>query len=91
MPEWRGDGKELFYIAYDLTLMAVDIKLNPAVEIGTPHPLFQTNLTGIVDGRTHYAVRPDGQRFLISSPAKSDSAGVIKIVMNWPELLKKGR
>src|SRR5690349_4228807 len=63
MSAWRGDGKELFYIGEDLKMMAVDIKLSPVFEAGTPHPLFRTAITGIMDGRNHYAVSRDGQRF----------------------------
>lgn len=91
MSAWRGDGKEIFYIGEDLKMMAVDVKLSPAFEAGTPHPLFQTNVTSLMDGRNHYVVSRDGQRFLISSPAKSESAGVIKVVLNWPALLRKER
>ena len=39
-PRWRADGKELFYFATDSTLMAADVKLEPAFESGTPHALF---------------------------------------------------
>ena len=91
MAAWRRDGKELFYIAEDLKMMAVDVKLSPTFELGTPHPLFQTGITGIMDGRNHYVVTRDGQRFLISSPARSDDAAWINVVLNWPALLKKGR
>jgi Tol biopolymer transport system component len=37
-PRWRGDGKELFYLAPDRKLMAVEIRTEPAFQRGTPHP-----------------------------------------------------
>src|SRR5439155_9030358 len=42
-PRWRGDGKELFFLAPDNRLMAAPIRLSPdadVVHIGTPVPLF---------------------------------------------------
>ena len=89
MSAWRGDGKEIFYIGEDFKMMAVEVNLSPTFQAGTPHPLFQTNVTGLMDGRNHYAVSRDGQHFLISSPAKSVNAGVINVVLNWPALLRK--
>jgi len=40
---WRGDGKELFFLAPDNRLMATPVRLAPqddAAEIGAPVPLF---------------------------------------------------
>ena len=90
MSAWRGDGKELFYLSEDLKMMAVDIKLNPQFEAGPPRPLFQTGVTSLIDGRNHYVVTRDGQKFLISSPANSDGVSSMEVVLNWPALLKKG-
>ena len=39
-PEWRNDGKELYYRAPDGKLMAVDVTLGPAFHAGTPSALF---------------------------------------------------
>src|SRR6185503_6520096 len=38
---WRGDGKELLYVAADGTLMAVDVTLSPTFRSGVPQPLFR--------------------------------------------------
>ncbi len=43
-PRWRSDGKELFYIVSDRSLMAVDITTEPTFAFGTPHVLFQTSV-----------------------------------------------
>lgn len=66
---WRRDGKELFFIAADRKMMAVDIQSGGRFEAGIPRPLFDTRVSGLTDVRTHYAVTADGQRFL--SPAGS--------------------
>ncbi|HEY2016488.1 MAG TPA: protein kinase [Bryobacteraceae bacterium] len=88
MAEWRGDGRELFYIATDLKLMSVDIQLEPAFKAGTPQPLFQTRVAGVISGRNHYAVSKDGRRFLISTPPEDTELNPMTLILNWPTLLK---
>jgi Tol biopolymer transport system component len=47
---WRGDGKELFYVALDGRLMAVPVRLTSErrqVEVGAPIPLLTTSNTPI--------------------------------------------
>ena len=39
-PQWRRDGKELFYVSADQKLMAAPIKLGATVEVGAPEALF---------------------------------------------------
>ena len=67
MPQWRRDGRELFYIDLDGTLRAVDIDLE-AAEFGTPHGLFATGLrlTPYSMWMNQYAVANDGQSFLLN-------------------------
>jgi Tol biopolymer transport system component len=43
-PRWRHDGKELFYIAGDGKLMAVDVKTAPRFEAAHPHALFDSRM-----------------------------------------------
>src|SRR5271154_2210768 len=40
-PLWRGDGKELFYIARDGTATAVDVSAGATFQAGDPKPLFK--------------------------------------------------
>ena len=44
VPQWRRDGKELFYVSADRKLMAVPIKLGVTVEAGAPSPSFRSRL-----------------------------------------------
>jgi Tol biopolymer transport system component len=65
-PRWRGDGKELFYLAPDSRLMGAKIDLDArtgSVEVRTPVPLFTAHLA-VSRG---YTVSKDGQRFLIDA------------------------
>jgi eukaryotic-like serine/threonine-protein kinase len=80
VPNWRGDGRELFYRAPDNRLMAVSVTLNPdrkTVETGTPVALFPTRV-----GST-YEAAPDGQRFLLLTPTEEASTAPITVILNW--------
>jgi Tol biopolymer transport system component len=86
-PHWRGDGKELFYVTLDGTLMAVDVKDGSRFQSGTPHPLFQT---AIPPGKgppeiptSSYAVSKDGRRFLINGTVEGATAPPITIATHW--------
>jgi Tol biopolymer transport system component len=85
LPRWSRDGKEIYFIAPDQILMAVEIKGGRRFERGgTPKSLFPTRLP--VNGR--YDVSKDG-RFLI--PTLLDSAGTVSMtaIVNWTAGLKK--
>jgi eukaryotic-like serine/threonine-protein kinase len=91
LPQWRRDGRELFYISADQKLMAVPVKLGATVEVGTPQPLFPAafplNLVGLV-----YEPSRDGQRFLVNVPAGGEAAVTsqpLTVVTNWQAALKK--
>jgi hypothetical protein len=91
-PQWRHDGKELFYIAPDGRLMAAPIQAaGLTLHVGTPVSLFRTRIVG--GGQSsqsqQYAVSPDGQRFLINIIADESTASPITIVTNWTAGLKK--
>ncbi|MCA1642389.1 MAG: protein kinase [Acidobacteria bacterium] len=43
-PQWRRDGRELFYMAPDKTLMAVPIAAGGSFEPGSPAALFATHI-----------------------------------------------
>ncbi|MBA2525783.1 MAG: serine/threonine-protein kinase [Pyrinomonadaceae bacterium] len=88
-PKWRRDGRELFYIAADRKLMAVDVKLGATFEAGVPKALFGTRVLTLTDNfRNHYAVTADGQRFLINSNVEETSIAPISVVVNWTADLK---
>jgi Tol biopolymer transport system component len=67
-PEWRRDGKELFYLAPEGKLVAVPVVLSArAFEAGTAKTLFQNASLKLSSPLvTTYRVAPDGQRILAS-------------------------
>ena len=87
-PRWRGDAKELFYLAPDRKLMAVEVKAGTRFEAEIPRPLFQTRVFTDAPAAS-YAVTGDGQRFLILSEAEGEAGDPATVVLNWPAALNK--
>jgi Tol biopolymer transport system component len=94
-PRWRRDGKELFYVAPDGRLVAVDVKTASRFEAGAPHPLFQTytETPAAVSGSFRYDVSADGKRFIVSPLVAASAAGAvappITVVLNWTTGLRQ--
>jgi len=93
-PNWRPDGRELFYLAPDGTLMAVPVTSGDRFEFGKATPLFKTRLETRNNPHGNY-VTADGQRFLFNvtvagtPPADSTSLPpTVTVVVNWLEELK---
>jgi len=86
-PEWRGDGRELFFRSLGGRLMAVDVKESAgALEVGLPTALF-----AILHGPPYsdrYAVSADGQRFLVQVPVERGSGDRLHVIANWASLLE---
>jgi Tol biopolymer transport system component len=66
-PQWRRDGKELFYLGPDSRFVAVPVTLSArGLEAGTAKVLFQNTSMQVpgITVPTAYRVSSDGQRFL---------------------------
>ena len=86
-PRWSSNGKELFYMALDRTLMAVPVAVSKeSIKLGTAQPLFRTSV--IAAAFSLYDVSADGKRFVIASTIQSQNAPVA-LAVNWAEALKK--
>jgi hypothetical protein len=86
LPRWRRDGRELFYLRLDGTLMSVPVDPSPAFEFGTAQPLFQTGLRFLTQYTTwmnQYGVSRDGQRFLFNRSLPGATQGAITAVIPW--------
>jgi Tol biopolymer transport system component len=80
-PQWRKDGRELFYI-HDNELMAVDVNLGVTPEIGTPQALFELPFY-------NWVPFADGRSFVFVEPAAEPPAPKINVVLNWTAELKR--
>jgi eukaryotic-like serine/threonine-protein kinase len=89
-PQWRYDGKELFYLAPDGTIMATAVKDGRTIfETAAPHELFNTGIKSqFVARRNHYVVTRDGQRFLVNISAEDEDAAPITVMLNWNARLR---
>lgn len=88
-PQWRRDGKELFYIAPDNTITAVDVRsAADRLEASKPVGLFAANVDQNKSIRNQYAASPDGQRFLVLSLAERDASPIVAVV-NWRRLVRQ--
>jgi Tol biopolymer transport system component len=90
-PQWRHDGRELFYIAPNKAIMAVPIASGSSFELGTPVALFDTRVpSGSITGdRNNYVVAAGGQRFLINNLIDEGNTQPITIILNWARDLKQ--
>jgi eukaryotic-like serine/threonine-protein kinase len=90
-PSWRHDGEELFYLAPNQTLMAVDVERHKAIlGFGPPKALFPAHITWmeVQAVARHYAPARDGQRFLISSATAEAQSVPMTVILNWAASLK---
>jgi Tol biopolymer transport system component len=83
-PRWSHDGKELFYVSADDTLMAAAIADGP--ESARSVPLFRPGAWPGTEGR-HYAVSNDGQKFLVQA-GRLDQSRTLNVLFNWPQILR---
>ena len=88
-PQWRADGKELFFISPAPTqIMAVGItEKDHAIVAGIPHALFPVRVGERV--RNRWLATPDGKKFLVVQVPEPKPATSFTVILNWPSLLKK--
>ncbi len=83
VPQWRGDGRELFFEGADQGIMAVDVRGGAAVEVGAPRLLFRATLARGGYYRAYlWAPTRDGQRFLVNTPTGEVGTGRFVVVTN---------
>ena len=88
-PTWSGDGRELFYVAADDTLMAVNVTPGASFQASTPTALFKTRLSRNMLNELSYTVSRDGRRFLINTITEESASVPTKIIFNWTAGLRR--
>jgi eukaryotic-like serine/threonine-protein kinase len=83
-PRWRGDGKEIFYIAPNGILMAVPVNAGDTFSAGAPSPLFQIPARAQISASDTftYDVTQDGKRFLVNRYVKPNQITPLTIVLH---------
>ncbi|HKY31171.1 MAG TPA: protein kinase [Candidatus Polarisedimenticolia bacterium] len=87
-PQWSGDGKEMFYMAPDRTLVAVPVPASESFAMGPPQRLFAPRTAGLGAIRNRYLAGRDGRRLLVVR-TEGDDEEPITIVLNWLSLLAR--
>ena len=83
-PQWRADGKELYWTKPEGTLMAASVELQATgVRVGRAEALFR--VTGEF---TFIQPAPDGRRFLVLEPEVAQDLPMV-VVQNWAARLGK--
>jgi Tol biopolymer transport system component len=83
-PQWKGDGKELYYVSAN-KLMAVSVKAESAgFEAGVPRVLFEARFAPLQPRRNRYVAARDG-RFLVNTlPEQTQpERSSISVLVNW--------
>ena len=93
-PRWSPNGKELFYLAPDRTVMKADLTGNAKAPTGRPSVVFKpagierASRAGVAV--LSWDISPDGKRFLFPIPvAAGMSTPPLTVVVNWTSLLKQ--
>jgi hypothetical protein len=92
-PQWRADGKELYYYTPGRKLMAVEVNGDGSTfKVGEARALFEVRVFAIdqsFPGNGYYTVTHDGRRFLVSSLPEAPERQQINVIVNWTAEFKK--
>jgi len=77
LEDWSRDGRHL---------VSASFVSAPLPEVGTPAPLFKTDVLP-THNLDQYAPAPDGQRFLLKMPAGTGEQSLLNVVVNWTTML----
>jgi hypothetical protein len=84
-PEWRSDGKELFYLSQDGQLMSVPVTTDGATfSAEAARALFRVDVPEpSAPFPTDYDVSADGLRFLVNTVVDQASRPSVTVILNW--------
>jgi Tol biopolymer transport system component len=85
-PAWNRNGGQLFY-RNGASMMAVQIRTSPTLDVGTPRELFRGPFLEDIFGDRSYDVMPDGEHFIMLE-ANPAAAPELRVVRNWLAELK---
>jgi serine/threonine-protein kinase len=85
-PAWRPGGGELYY-RNGSSMMVVNIRTSPPLDVGPPRELFRGPFLEDIYGDRSYDVMPDGEQFLMFE-ANPAAAPELRVIRNWAAELK---
>jgi eukaryotic-like serine/threonine-protein kinase len=81
-PRWRQDGRELFYLTPDGSVMVLGVGITRESKLGAPAALFKVR--GVMP---QWGVAGNGGRFLFAVPVRE--ASPFNVVQNWQGTIAK--
>jgi serine/threonine-protein kinase len=89
-PLWAHNGKEIFYLASDQSLMSVSFTESGGAFVPTTPRKILTMPSGVVGGAARaFDVAPDDQRFITLKGENAGARAEIRVVQHWIEELKQ--
>jgi hypothetical protein len=82
-PLWRADGRELFFLALDGTLMSASVGAGKSFTTSEPSALFKPRVQPVTELIEPYAVNQDGTRFLVLELPATAKGPVVQVITNW--------
>ena len=86
LPRWKADGSELYFLARDGLVMAVDARHRPQLEVGVARPLFRAPGSG---PSVDFDVDAAGQRFLFTVPV-TEGGDSLSVALGWQAAVRGG-
>ena len=87
-PAWSPQGDELYYLSMDNRMMRVAVSTAGSLDAGVPEPAFTLALSPL-SIRNRYRLSPDGERFLIVTPAGQGATAPMTVVLGWDAALRR--
>jgi hypothetical protein len=87
-PTWRGDGKEILFVAADGQVSSVTV--DPARgEFRAPVPLFKANIAASTIISRALDVTRDGSRILLPVAAEQPATTFVNVMTDWTSAVKR--
>jgi eukaryotic-like serine/threonine-protein kinase len=85
-PDWRKDGKELYFMDPQGAIYAVPIsETGETIHVGTPERLFRADVSAV---GVSFDATDDGKKFLVNISPEQEQTPLV-LVTNWVAELKK--
>jgi serine/threonine protein kinase len=86
-PHWRGDGRELVYLAPDGRLLGVEVGSASQWHTGPAHELFRVSVPELL-GPTDVSLSRDGQLVLVNTLLSDPPVPPVHVLVNWPQVIR---
>jgi hypothetical protein len=80
-PRWNPNGRELFFLTPDASMVAIPIVPGSKLKLGPSARIFQTSGIG-----STFGVARDGSRFLVLLPEAGSASTTLSLIFNWQRL-----